>query len=580
MRQVTSPDRAGLSDGGDAPDAARATSPALFPRVEPIRLASTRPILCVVVDAEEEFDWDRPVSARNNATGSIRHQKRAHDIFSCYGVKPTYLVTYPIASDPSASAILGEYLAAGRCDIGAQLHPWVTPPFDGEADGRLSFPGNLPAQREREKIRRLSGAIRDGFGLQPTAYKAGRYGLGPGTAALLEDEGFLVDTSLIPRTSYADVGGPDFSDFDYGPFWFGARRRLLELPVTRALTGLLSQRLPSLYAMTERLPIRFARAGGLLARGRLLERITLSPEGSDLPAMCRLCRTLLERGHRIVTLSYHSPSLQPGNTPYVRDQRDLALFLDRLSGFLSFFQGVLGGEILTLRALHDRLLAELVPPIAPPTASDASAGAPPVSFVRASHLAPPSIAGAVTTAGAPSASAIPPELADGVQGTRRCLVVANMFPPVHGGSAIVYDSVARFGGGRVSVLAPRQDYRDGWPIPGWREFDRHAPFKVHRVRLLRTRFLPEDAGVLRRAGGLATDLVIRVATLFAIWRILRTEDIAVLCIGELVAGGWLAGACRRLFGCGDADLCPWRGNHYPDRLRPGRWTTTPSTGGG
>jgi hypothetical protein len=53
--------------------------------------------------------------------------------------------------------------------------------------------------------------------------------------------------------------------------------------------------------------------------------------------MCRLCRTLLERGHRIVTLSYHSPSLQPGNTPYVRDQRDLALFLDRLSGFLSFF---------------------------------------------------------------------------------------------------------------------------------------------------------------------------------------------------------------------------------------------------
>ena len=217
MRQVTSPDRAGLSDGGNAPDAARATSPALFPRVEPIRLASTRPILCVVVDAEEEFDWDRPVSARNNATGSIHHQKRAHDIFSCYGVKPTYLVTYPIASDPSASAVLREYLADGRCDIGAQLHPWVTPPFDGETEERLSFPGNLPPRWRREKIRRLSGAIRDSFGLQPTAYKAGRYGLGPATAALLEDEGFLVDTSLIPRTSLRRGGRTGFFRFRLRP---------------------------------------------------------------------------------------------------------------------------------------------------------------------------------------------------------------------------------------------------------------------------------------------------------------------------------------------------------------------------
>jgi phosphatidyl-myo-inositol dimannoside synthase len=540
MRQVTSPDRAGLPDRGKAPDTTRAKSPVLFPCMEPIRLASRRPILCVVVDAEEEFHWDRPVSARNNATGSIHHQKRAHDIFSCYGVKPTYLVTYPIASDPSASAILREYLADGRCDIGAQLHPWVTPPFDGETDERLSFPGNLPAGKEREKIRRLSGAIRDGFGLQPTAYKAGRYGLGPATAALLEDEGFLVDTSMIPRTSYADMGGPDFSNFDYGPFWFGVRRRLLERPVTRALTGLLSRRMPSLYAMTERRVIRFARAGGLLARGRLLERITLSPEGSDLPAMCRLCRTLLGRGERIVTLSYHSPSLEPGNTPYVRDQRDLAMFLDRLSGFLSFFQEVLGGEILTLRALHDRLLTELAPTLA---STGASASAPPVSFVPASHPAASLAAGAVATAGM-----IPAALAQRVRGTRRCLVVANTFPPVHGGSAIVYDSVARFGGGRVSVLAPRQDYRNGWPIPGWREFDHRAPFRVHRIRLLRTRFLPDDAGILRRVGGLTTDLAIRVSTLLAIWRILRSEDIAVLCIGELVAGGWLAGACRRLFG--------------------------------
>jgi phosphatidylinositol alpha-1,6-mannosyltransferase len=481
---------------------------ALFPASEPIRLPAGRPILCIIVDAEEEFHWGRPVSARNNTTSSIRYQKRAHEVFSCYDARPTYLVTYPIASDPSAAAVLRDYLADGRCDIGAQLHPWVTPPFDAESEERLSFPGNLPPALEREKLHRLAEAVREGFNLQPTVYKAGRYGLGPSTAALLEDEGFLVDTSLIPRTRYTEAGGPDFSAFDYGPFWFGARRRLLELPVTRAFTGLMADSMPGVYGVAERKPFRSLRAAGLLARAGLLERITLSPEGSDLEAMLRLTRTLLRRGERIFTLSYHSPSLEPGNTPYVRTHRDLAVFLDRISGFLSFFRDELGGVFLTVKELHDQLRD-----------------------------------GSLTE----EAAELPPDRVP-VVGRDRCLVVANTFPPVHGGSAIVYDSLARFGGGRVSVLAPQEDYRDGWPILGWREFDRRVPFRVHRSRLLRTLFLPEDASALQRLGGLAADLVIRVAVLRSIWRIVRTEKIAVLCIGELVAGGWLAGACRRLFG--------------------------------
>ncbi len=481
---------------------------ALFPAIEPIRLPAGRPILCIIVDAEEEFHWGRPVSARNNATSSIRYQKRAHEVFSCYDARPTYLVTYPIASDPSAAAVLREYLADGRCDIGAQLHPWVTPPFDSETEEWLSFPGNLPPALEREKLHRLTEAVRDTFNVQPTVYKAGRYGLGPSTAGLLEDEGFLVDTSLIPRTRYTEAGGPDYSAFDYGPFWFGARRRLLELPVTRALTGLMADRMPSIYDMVERKPFRALHIAGVLARPGLLERITLSPEGSDLAAMLRLTRALLKRGERIFTLSYHSPSLEPGNTPYVQTHRDLAVFLDRISGFLSFFRDELGGIFLTVKELHDQLDA-----------------------------------GSLKDGASNPVAAVPL-----VEGTSRCLVVANTFPPVHGGSAIVYDSLARFGGGRVSVLAPQEDYRDGWPIQGWREFDRRAPFKVHRIRLLRTLFLPEDAGALQRIGGLAADLVIRLSVLRGIWRIVRTEKIAVLCIGELVAGGWLAKACRFAFG--------------------------------
>lgn len=135
----------------------------------------------------------------------------------------------------------------------------------------------------------------------------------------------------------------------------------------------------------------------------------------------------------------------------------------------------------------------------------------------------------------------------GGDGPRRCLLVANVFPPILGGSASVYDSLARFSGGRVSVLAPALDYQTGRPLEGVAAFDRAAPFRVHRVKLLRTRMLPhlrpQDRVVLA-----FQDVLLRLRVVWAIARIARAENIGAVCIGELVAGGWLVGICRRLLG--------------------------------
>jgi phosphatidylinositol alpha-1,6-mannosyltransferase len=503
MHQIAAPHSDMLKGGTNI----RSISP--FPNVQMFDFDQKRPILCVVVDAEEEFRWERPVSPSANRTASIRSQRRAHAVFSHYGVRPTYLVTYPVATDPIARGILGDYLAAGQCDIGAQLHPWVTPPHFPSADEGSTFPGNLPEAVEKAKIEELTAAIQTAFGIQPTVYKAGRYGFGPRTARLIEEAGYLVDTSLIPRTSYAAVGGPDLSRFDYKPFWFGERRRLLELPVTRALIGLMATLAPSIYRAADSKPMRALHAGGLLSRSGLMERVTLSPEGSDLEAMCRLTQALLTRGERIFTLSYHSPSLEPGNTPYVSNARDLAIFLDRLSGFLHFFQNTLGGEFLTVQEVRGRLLG--VEPVSEPDGVPASKG-----------IRTPAQAG------------------------KRCLVVANTFPPIVGGSAVVYNSLSRFGRGRVSVLAPSDDYRTGWPIGLWRETDAIGPFPVHRIPRLRTELLPDEAGITQRLGTLASDLAIRVSVMQAIIAIVRSEEISVICIGELVACGWLTRICRDL----------------------------------
>src|SRR5579875_907472 len=69
------------------------------------------------------------------------------------------------------------------------------------------------------------------------------------------------------------------------------------------------------------------------------------------------------------------------------------------------------------------------------------------------------------------------------------LLLANIFPPVVGGSATVYQEYCSRLAENVSVLAPWRDYRTGRPITGWRESDSRQPFPITRVELLRPRLL-------------------------------------------------------------------------------------------
>jgi len=134
------------------------------------------------------------------------------------------------------------------------------------------------------------------------------------------------------------------------------------------------------------------------------------------------------------------------------------------------------------------------------------------------------------------------------------LLVANNFPPVQGGSAVVYGALARLAAPRVRVLAPRTSYVDGLALIGWREHDRRAAspgdgrpgYRIERLDLLRTPIDGPSAGRFGRAGFLLRDLQIRASILRTVLRNLRSGRIAALCIGELVPSGWLFAVIRKL----------------------------------
>ncbi|HXP12077.1 MAG TPA: polysaccharide deacetylase family protein [Stellaceae bacterium] len=305
------------------------------------------PLLQIVVDTEEEFDWSKPFNRDSNSVRNLAHQEKAQRIFDRYGVKPTYVVDYAVASQSMGYGPLREFLADGRVLIGAHLHPWVNPPHVEEVGDILSYPGNLAPELEREKLLALTGEIERNLGVKPLVYRAGRYGLGPRSLALIDRLGYEVDVSVLPRIDLSGIHGPDFSGFGIHPFRFGQGGRRLGIPLTIGHVGLLGGCHRALYRWIDTPAGNRLRVKALASRLRLIERIQLSPEGYSLSEQIRLVRRRLAQGQRIFNLSYHSPSLMPGGAPYVRDAGDLARFLESLEGFLDFFAGEVKGRFST-----------------------------------------------------------------------------------------------------------------------------------------------------------------------------------------------------------------------------------------
>lgn len=154
--------------------------------------------LVVVIDTEEAFDWSRGRSRSNTAVQALRWIGRIQDIFDEYHITPVYVIDYPVASQADGYQPLQEIHSGGRCLIGAHLHPWVNPPYEEPVNAYNSFPGNLPRHLEAAKLQILGDCIGEQFGSCPVIYKAGRYGCGPHTADILEEQGYEVDLSVTP----------------------------------------------------------------------------------------------------------------------------------------------------------------------------------------------------------------------------------------------------------------------------------------------------------------------------------------------------------------------------------------------
>jgi len=311
--------------------------------------------LFVVVDTEEEFDWSRPFARENTSVTAIRQLPVLQTLLDRHHVKPTYVIDYPVATSPISGPVIRGLYESGHCAVGAHLHPWVNPPYGEALTTANSFASNLGHDLEHAKLTALTDAIEQHIGVRPRIYKAGRYGFGPSTVRVLEELGYAIDVSVNPYMDYSDQRGPNFERFDPRPFRFGSNSALLEVPCTLAFAGFLRRYGGPLHRLADARAWRVVRLPGILSRFGALNKIMLSPETSTLAEMQAVTQALIADGVRTFSLTLHSPSVEPGHTPYVRTAADLRAFLDRIAAYCEFFFGALGGVPATLdefRQMH------------------------------------------------------------------------------------------------------------------------------------------------------------------------------------------------------------------------------------
>ena len=319
--------------------------------------------LIVGIDTESDNQWVKE-SRLKPTYENIYALPQLDELFRKSGTAPTYLITYPVATEPRSAETIRRLAERGRCEIGAHHHVWETPPCDANEANGLPYALEIPLHRFEQQLANLTAAIAKTAGYSPVSYRSGRYGFAAPHTVPLEKAGYLVDTSVHPLLYEAHRGGPDFVDAPLTPYFLSydsavreGTSSVLEVPISSALNRSVPQWMIRAYGRAPS-PYQTKR---VLRLARIVKTIVLRPSYSSLDDMKRLARRMVKANAPVLNVMFHSSEAIVGGSPYNKTQGELESFLQRLTDFLEFAVRELRAQPVTLREFHRSWIARGTP---------------------------------------------------------------------------------------------------------------------------------------------------------------------------------------------------------------------------
>lgn len=318
-----------------------------------------RPALLITIDVESDNLW----AGREQITfDNLRQIPRLQAFFERHGVKPTYLLSYPVAASTEGRAVFAPLARSSAAELGSHMHVWTTPPLRPVTDCDHSY---CPLATEieepllREKLLAVTEAVAQLSGEAPRSHRAGRYALDGRSLRILEELGYTADTSVTSLQEWREpshsggVRGPDFRSAPLEPYFpspenvcAAGASTVLEIPVS----FFLSRPLPRALALRlARLPrnhtlLRALRWSGMARHAWLRPGREVSGR-----TLVGVASALLSAGIPVLNVMFHSSEMAVGTSPHTPTEGAVEDSYAQLDALFRYAVKEAGAQPMTMR---------------------------------------------------------------------------------------------------------------------------------------------------------------------------------------------------------------------------------------
>jgi hypothetical protein len=325
----------------------------------------------LVISIDTEADWFKPEKATVCNISSI---PVFQDLCNQYGFKPTYLITYEVASKEESLKILKPIADSDQCEIGQHMHIWTSPPFQIENEYGTDqkwihgFQSEIDDELFEQKMNNLHQQIIQNFGKVPTSHRAGRWAIDNRTFEWLEKNNYKVDSSICAHKTWKYSKGvnefiktntfkvsneayyPSQKDITKNKLSSEKGYSVLEVPLTGIkLPYLNSIDHKSLYYFNT-----FSQKLGIFKFGSISFRPSYNMKDYSFS---NIVNRLFESDCQIFNFMFHSNELASGTSPYSKNETATKHLLQRIESvfMLAKEHGIKGIKLSDVHDLYNHV---------------------------------------------------------------------------------------------------------------------------------------------------------------------------------------------------------------------------------